>query len=738
MLTHFRGDRTATAASAIPGKGKPNRLIKEKSPYLLQHAYNPVDWYAWGEEAFKKARKEDKPIFLSIGYSTCHWCHVMEHESFENEAVAKVMNEHFVSIKMDREERPDLDSLYMSYVQSATGRGGWPMSVWLTPDLKPFMGGTYYPPEQFTNLLLQLANVWKNDRGKVTAAAESAASGLQRRLFTPPVGSLTTQNDEETLHRGYRALAGMHDARLGGFGGAPKFPRPVVYTFLFRYDRHFDKPRATEMTLHTLRAMAQGGMYDHLGGGFHRYSTDARWHVPHFEKMLYDQAQLVFSYLEAYQLTQEPAFRETAQGILDYVRRDMTSPKGGFYSAEDADSAASHEHPEEKTEGAFYVWARNELDQILGEADAELFSVAYGVERDGNVARASDPRGELTGKNILYAATSVEDLAKRFKQPPDEIQNTLRQVREKLFSVRAKRPRPHLDDKVLTAWNGLMISAFARAAWALDEPQYLKSAQGAADFVLDTLYVKRKGTLLRRYRDGDAAIDAFTDDYAFLIQGLLDLYEADGNIRWLRTAITLQETQDKLFWDTSAHGYFTTDGRDSSVLARQKELYDGAEPAGNSVAAGNLLRLAQMTDRKDFSRRAQEHLVWCSNSFREAPHAHPLVLAAALFNLGQHRQVVLAGSPAAKDLAAMRRVIGQRFLPNTVILYADGGKGQKFLAKSLRFLEAVRPLKGKATAYVCVNYTCDLPTTDLKTLEKQLDSKPTTSQPLPFTTNLKP
>ena len=511
-----------------------NRLADEKSPYLLQHAHNPVDWYAWGPEAFEKARSEDKPIFLSIGYSTCHWCHVMERESFENEELAAVLNRYFVPVKVDREERPDVDRIYMMFVQATTGGGGWPMSVWLTPDLKPFYGGTSSP--RIAAGAGQASRAYSSSLrrpGRMTArgSIESGADILQELEKHLSAGA-AYRPDPGILESGYLQFRRSFDSRLGGFGNAPKFPRGVAYNFLFRYFKRTGNEEAADMVLFTLREMAKGGMNDQLGGGFHRYSVDAKWFVPHFEKMLYDQAQLAISYLEGFQISGEQGLAEVAREIFDYVLRDMTDPGGGFYSAEDADSVIDPAHPDEKGEGAFYVWTRAEIDEVLGQPAAEWFSYVYGVENDGNVLE--DPHNEFTGKNILYQRRSVADAARQFSVSEEEAQTVLEESARKLLERRSTRIRPHLDDKVLTAWNGLMISAFAKGGFILKEERYVHAAKSSADFILTNMY--NNGILLRRWRQGDAAIPGFLDDYAFFVQGLLDLYEATFDRKYLQAA----------------------------------------------------------------------------------------------------------------------------------------------------------------------------------------------------------
>lgn len=725
--------------SSDPSASHPeNRLAQEKSPYLLQHKHNPVDWYAWGEEAFAKARAENKMIFLSIGYSTCHWCHVMERESFENPSTAELMNEHFVNVKVDREERPDVDRVYMAFVQATTGQGGWPMSVFLTPDLKPVAGGTYFPPRDqygrpgFPSILQRVANLWSERREDVLKQADSVVAQLRdytnRRGESEP--SDAQQLGVQPLVSARAAFTRMFDKVEGGFGSAPKFPRPSVFNFLLREaDRvgvdSEEGKRLVEMVTFTLRRMALGGMNDHLGGGFHRYSVDEFWHVPHFEKMLYDQAQLAVSYLEAYQLTGAEFFAKTARDVLAYVKRDMTSPGGGFYSAEDADSLVEAEGTE-KAEGAFYVWTATEIDDLLGE-DAELFRAVYGVEPDGNAPAGADPHGEFVGKNILIQRLSVEEAAQRFDMPAQQVEERLAAARETLFGVRGKRPRPHLDDKAITAWNGLMISAFAKGYQVLGDESYLEAAKRAARFVRDELTHPETGELIRSYREGPADVSGFAEDYAFLTQGLLDLYEAGFDSEWLRWADELQAALNEHFWDNDAGGYFANTGQDDSVILRLKEDYDGAEPSANSVAALNLLRLAAMTDNEAHAARANELLDTFRANLEQGGVTVPQMLVALDFAGAKPTQVVLAVRSSAEAdagsgglsgvLSAVDRLMKElhrRFVPRKVVLLADGGEGQAWLAERVEFIKSVAPVDGLPTAFVCENFVCQLPTNDAR------------------------
>jgi uncharacterized protein YyaL (SSP411 family) len=707
-----------------------NRLAKEKSPYLLQHQHNPVDWYPWGPAAFEKARKENKPIFLSVGYSTCHWCHVMAHESFENDEIAKVLNEHFVPVKVDREERPDVDKVYMTFVQASTGGGGWPMSVWLTPDLKPFVGGTYFPPQDrggrrgFKTVLLQIAKGWKEDHDNIIKAGDDVAKQLAEFAAGGPP-SQTELSAQAVLASGQEQLTRRFDDEQGGFGDAPKFPQPSMIHFLLRMalkKGEGDKAelaarnaaQARKMALFTLEKMAAGGIHDHLGGGFHRYSVDTYWHIPHFEKMLYDQAQLSRAYTDAFALTRDARWERVARDVFDYVLRDLTSKEGGFYSAEDADSILEHGKPEHG-EGAFYVWTKAEIEAALGEA-APIFNRVYGVEAEGNAPMGSDPLGELKGKNTLIRRMTSADAAKFFKKDEAEIERTLADARKTLFERRAKRPRPHLDDKIITGWNGLMISAFARAAQVFDEPRYLTAAQASARFIKAQLW--KDGALIRSHRHEPSGVPGFADDYAALIAGLLDLYEADFDSAHLEWALQLQAKMDALFYDKAHGGYFQTAPAQGDILFRSKEDYDGAEPAPGSLAAGNLLRLAQLTDSAELRERAEKTIRSTGDKLDKLPSALTQLLCAVDFSLAKPRQIVIAGKPGADDTRALLREVHAVFAPNQVVLLADGAAGQEWLGKKIEVIRTMKPLAGKAAVYVCENYTCQQPVSDPAELRK--------------------
>jgi uncharacterized protein len=723
-----------------------NRLIHEKSPYLLQHTHNPVDWYPWGEEAFGKARKENKPIFLSVGYSTCHWCHVMERESFEDPATAKLMNDNFVNIKVDREQRPDIDAVYMTFVQATTGSGGWPMNVWLTPELKPFFGGTYFSPEDkwgqpgLTKVLTKIAEAWKTDREHIIASSDKILRTLQDVTAAP---ASVEKLSDAVRNKGYEQFASQFDAKFGGFGRAPKFPRPVTLNFLFelsgadpdsKMGRH-----ALEIATFTLRKMAEGGIHDHIGGGFHRYSTDQFWHVPHFEKMLYDQAQLATAYLDAFQITHDPLFEQTARDILDYVRRDMTDKEGGFYSAEDADSlipiAAVYDRREESTdigahraplqknaEGAFYVWSKDEVDRVLGAERARVFDYHYGVEPKGNVQE--DLQAEFKNKNILIQRHDLTDTANKFGLTKEKTEQLLAKSRKVLFDARAKRPRPHLDDKIVTAWNGLMISAFAHAYQVLGDGRYLETANRAADFLEQKLYDPNGQALVRSYRQGASDVNGFASDYAFVVQGLLDLYEASFDVRRIGMAMKLQHRQDELFRDAKEGGYFMTSGTDATVLLRMKQTDDMAEPSENSVTALNLLRIGYMLDQSEARQHAEKTLQAFAKQLENAPSSMPQTLVALGWARSKPKQIVIAGKIADVQTKAMLSEVHRHFVPHEVLILADGDAGQQFFADRVEFMKSVSKIDNQPTAYVCENFVCQLPTSNLRTLAGLLTRRP--------------
>jgi uncharacterized protein YyaL (SSP411 family) len=680
-----------------------NRLVNESSPYLLQHAHNPVDWYPWGAEAFEQAKKEDKPVFLSIGYSTCHWCHVMEHESFENKRIAKIMNEHFVNIKVDREQRPDVDQIYMNAVQIMTGSGGWPLSVFLTPDGKPFYGGTYFPPTDmygrpsFERVLLSVADAWRNKRERLV----NSAGRLSKLIAEQTAPSEKTKLSPEMLKSGVDYLRNIFDSTNGGFGITPKFPQPTNLSMLLCYWQRTGDENALQMVEKTLDAMAKGGIYDHIGGGFHRYATDTRWLIPHFEKMLYDQALLSKIYLQAYQVTKNEKYATIAREIFDYVLRDMTDADGGFYSAEDADS--------EGKEGAFYLWKLEQIASILDEDEGKLFNAYYGVTEKGNFEE---------GKTILNIKISTKQLGKKFKKDHATIVNILKAARTKIFNERAKRIRPHRDDKVITAWNGLMISSLAYGGAVLHEEKYTKAAEQAAKFISSTLH--KNGRLRRYYRNGSVVELAFLDDYAFMIMGLLDLYEATFDAKWLIKAKKLSTEMIELFADTEKGGFFLT-GKDSErLITRTKPSSDGAIPSGNSIAALALLKLGRLTMNQHLTEQGSKVLESFSQQLEQSLGSSSAMLTALSFWLGPTQEIVIAGNAEATETKRMLKLLRSKFLPNAVVLLHEQDNAGSDIYKILPFIKNQVVIDGKATAYVCEGYLCKRPVNRIDDLDKIL------------------
>jgi uncharacterized protein len=666
-----------------------NRLAGETSPYLLQHAHNPVDWYPWGEEALSRAKAEDRPILLSIGYSACHWCHVMERESFENPRTAELMNSSFVNIKVDREERPDLDGIYMQAVQAMTGSGGWPMTVFLTPDGTPFYGGTYFPPESranmpaFPNVLTAIADAWQNRRADVLQSGKQLRAHLQQTLQPAPAAG---QLDIDILHSAGRGLAAQHDPDAGGFGTAPKFPQPMALEFLLRYWKRTGDEAARDVVVHTLERMARGGIYDHLGGGFARYSTDAEWLVPHFEKMLYDNAQLARVYLMGYQATGNAFFKDIVEQILGYVLRDMTDPSGGFYSTEDADS--------EGEEGKFYVWTPAEVRQLLGEEDARLFSAFYDVATPGNFeGRAS----------ILHMDSTPLEVAPKLGVTEAELLAALERGRQVLFEARSTRVRPARDEKVLASWNGLMLRALAEAGAVLNRPDFLAAATRNAQFLLDHMR-RPDGALHRTWKPGHTArLNGYLEDHANVADGLVALYEATFDERWLSAATQLADIILERFSDTTNGGFFDTSTDHEMLITRPRDIFDNATPSGNAVAADVLLRLGVLLDRESYRQAAEGVL----RLLREPMARYPLGFARSLnaldFLLSRVKEVAIVGRPEDVDTQALLRVVFEPFVPNKVVA---GGSA------AIPLLEARDMRDGHATAYVCEHYVCQAPTTD--------------------------
>ncbi|MGY5862031.1 MAG: thioredoxin domain-containing protein [Candidatus Thorarchaeota archaeon] len=690
---------------------KPNRLVDEKSPYLLQHAYNPVDWRPWGEKAFRKAEAEDKPVFLSIGYSTCHWCHVMEHESFEDPEVARLMNDAFVSIKVDREERPDIDKIYMQVAQMMTGRGGWPLTIIMTPDKEPFFAGTYIPKgDRFgqagmLSMIPQITDVWKSDRSRVDKITEQIKHSL-----TVPETLEHAELGRESIEQMVSVQANRFDEMNGGFGRAPKFPTPHNLMMLLRHWKRTGDEFSLLMVEKTLQKMRDGGIFDHVGYGFHRYATDARWLLPHFEKMLYDQAMLAIVYAETYQATGNSQYANVAKEILTYVMRDMRSPDGAFYSAEDADS--------EGEEGKFYVWSDEEIRSLLTDAEAEAFVKAFNIQKDGNFY--DEATREKVSTNIPHVTSSLNDAARALKTDEGTLSKLLERAREKLFSAREKRVRPLRDDKVLTDWNGLMIAALAKAARILNEPEYAQNAELAVQFILKTMR-RDDGILMHRFREDEVSVPAFLDDHAFLVWGLLELYETTFDVQYLKTAKELNQDMLDHFWDEKDGALFFAGDYSEKLLVRQKEAYDGAIPSGNSIAMLNLIRLARLLGEADYEQKASEIAKAFSMQVERSPTGFGMMLLALDFALGPSYEIIIAGNPEADDTQEMLKTLRERFIPNKIVILRGGEEQSQQITQLAPYTRYYDSLKGKATVHVCINQNCKLPTIETSQMLKLLD-----------------
>lgn len=690
-----------------------NRLIHEKSPYLLQHAHNPVDWFPWGQEAFDKAIKENKPIFLSIGYSTCHWCHVMAHESFEDAEVAALMNAAFISIKVDREERPDIDNIYMEVCQMMTGSGGWPLTIVMTPDKKPFFAATYIPKNNrykrmgMMELIPKIKELWDTDNVKIVESADRIVESLQK-----PHKSVSFEElDETVLNTAFDQFDNRFDERYAGFGDAPKFPSAQNILFLLRYWKRTGNGQALNMVEKTLDAMRMGGMYDQAGFGFHRYSTDSQWIVPHFEKMLYDQAMLSMAYVEAYQATGKAKYENTAREIFTYVMRDMTSPEGGFYSAEDADS--------EGEEGTFYLWKKEEIQQILGKKDADMIIKAFNIKSSGTANLHGEE--DLSGK-ILHLNETYSKIAAEFKMEEEKFVKIASDSMQKLFNFRKKRIHPHKDDKILTDWNGLMIAAMAKGARVFNDDKYTETAKKAVDFILNKMRRQDK-RLLHRYRDGDAVQLAYVDDYSFFIWGLLELYETTFDIAYLETAIELNADLLTHFHDKNDGAFYFTADDSEKLLVRQKEFYDGAIPSGNSVAMLNTLRLARICGDEKLETVAYNISKAFSNIVKQVPSAYAQFMAGLDFIIGPSYEIVVVGDPDSNDTKEMLKAISTSFIPNKVVLFKPDNIENPDIVKYAAFTKDQKSLNNKSTAYVCLNYSCKAPTTDIKKILEMTNSK---------------
>ncbi len=697
-----------------PSQGQTNRLVFEKSPYLLQHAGNPVDWYPWGEDAFEKAKMENKPIFLSIGYSTCHWCHVMAHESFEDEEIANLMNEAFVSIKVDREERPDIDKIYMTVCQMLTNSGGWPLSIFMTPDKKPFFAGTYFPKTSrfgrigFKELILQIRDLWNNKKGDLLSSAEQITLSLQNLSDESP-GEIPSKS---TIKRAYNQLAMQFDEKNGGFSLRPKFPTPHNLLLLLRFWKRTGTNHALEMVEKTLTSMRMGGIYDHIGFGFHRYSTDEHWLVPHFEKMLYDQALITIAYLEVYQATKNEFYANVAKEIIEYVLRDMTLPEGGFYSAEDADS--------EGVEGKFYVWTIVELKQFLADEDFELIKQFYNLNEIGNYLEEATQH--KTGVNIFYQKFVTTKFAENKNIESSDLNKRLEAIRKELFEVREKRIHPHKDDKVLTDWNGLMIVALSKAYNLFSDTKYREAAISALNFILSKLTTDNN-RLLHRYRDGNADINGYLDDYAFLVWGLIELYEATFEVEYLKLAIDLNAQMISHFWDTHIGGFFFSPDDGEELIKRQKEIYDGAIPSGNSIALLNLLRLSAITGNTKYEELADTSMRVFSEKIMANPLAYTQFLIAIDFSVGPTYSIVLSGNKDLKMNRELLALINNEYMPNKTQLYRDISNYPPEIDNYSNYIEWFDPVEGKTTVFVCINKTCKPPTSEPKKVLEYLKSE---------------
>jgi len=682
----------------MPTNHTANRLAKEKSPYLLQHAQNPVDWFPWGKEAFEVAKNKDKPIFLSIGYATCHWCHVMAHESFEDETIASMMNQAFVNIKVDREERPDIDNTYMTVCQMLTGSGGWPLTIIMTPEKKPFYAATYIPKSGrygrpgMRELIPRIEGLWNEEREKIYNSAEEITEAFRKSNRNESGEALS----EQILAKGYKQYSDTYDQSKGGFGSAPKFPSPHNLMLLLRYWKFSGNEHALEMATHTLTMMRRGGIFDQVGLGFHRYSTDSDWLLPHFEKMLYDQAMLAMAYTEAWQATREPLFKQTAEEILEYVLRDLKDEKGAFYSAEDADS--------EGEEGKFYVWTIDEIRNLLPSGQAELAIEVFNMTEEGNYREEAS--GRPVGKNIPHLNKTMAELAEERNMSPEKLENELEEIRRQLFQAREKRSRPLLDDKILTDWNGLMIAALAKAGRAFGNEQYIKEAEEALSFINEKMN-RREGGLLHRYRDGEAAIQAHADDYAFLIFGLLELYESTFHIPHLQQAIDLNRLFIKQFWDEESGGFWFTSDEAEVLLGRKKEIYDGALPSGNSIAALNLVKLGRITANTDWEEKADRIFRLFSEQVQQAPSGFSQLLQAFYFAISNSYEIVLAAEKRDETLQEMISRLNQEFIPNKVVILNEPDDN---LISNLAPYTSEQTLKdGITTVYVCQDYSCKQP-----------------------------
>ena len=689
-----------------------NTLKYEKSPYLLQHSGNPVNWMPWGEEAFRLARKEDKPIFLSIGYSTCHWCHVMEKESFEDMDVADLMNKTFVNIKVDREERPDIDKIYMSVAQMMTGRGGWPLTIIMTPSKEPFFAATYIPKENrggqtgLIQLIPLMDKLWKTKRKDILASKDKIKDllmGIADNTSESPI-------DHSLIEKAYNGFYSIYDRENGGFGNAPKFPSAHNLSFLLNYWKKSGNPDSLEMVEKTLSSMRNGGIWDHIGYGFHRYSTDKKWILPHFEKMLYDQAINAFAYLDAYQVTGKDIYKETVMRIYDYVNDNMRSPQGAFYSAEDADS--------EGEEGTFYVWDSTEITDLLGEEDGSIIEKVFNIKKNGNFR--DEATGLESGKNILFRTKTYAELAKEMEIDSDAFTKKIDDLMAKLYIYRKNRISPFKDDKVLTDWNGLMAAAYARGGRVLDDPELIKIAEDSIAFITSNMTNGDDG-LFHRYREGQSSINANLDDYAFMVLALIELYQSTFKFEYINKALKLQEYLDKYFWDDKNGGYFFTDSRSEELIVRQKESYDGAIPSGNSVSAFNLVRLGRITMNAEFEKKATRIGEVFGKNIKNSPVSHTYLLSVIDYLSGPSYEIIIVDGEKKEGSRELFEIINKHFIPNKIVIYKSEAQDFNQVRELKAFINELHPVNNKPTAYICKNYYCELPVTNKEDLMKSLN-----------------
>jgi uncharacterized protein len=694
-----------------------NKLIDEKSPYLLQHSHNPVNWNAWNDESLKLSKEMDKPIFLSVGYSTCYWCHVMERESFENENIAALLNEYFVNIKVDREERPDIDRVYMTALQSMTGSGGWPMNMFLTPDLRPFYGATYIPPKEkygragFEDIIEQIANLWKTKRQEIITSSEKIFDILNTRLKEK--GNPDIKIDNEIFEKSFEVIKNIFDYDNGGFGIGNKFPRPVVINFLLSYNYNSKNTEALDMTIFTLKKMCEGGLYDHLGGGFHRYSVDVYWRVPHFEKMLYDQAQIASILLDVFSITNKKYFLDYTVKTLNYVLKTLTDKNGGFYSAEDAESAIEESSPNYKEEGYYYLWEKNQLEKILGKEYSAVFCYMYGIKYEGNTI--SDPHKVFKNKNVLYLENDIYDTSKAFNKSLEEIKRIIEECKNILINKRAKRPKPNLDDKILTSWNSLMISAFAKGYNITSDEKYIDAAIKCTTFILKYLWNEKENALYHRYRDGDVKFLATLDDYAFLIKALIDLYETTFDGQYIKHALNIFENANKRFYDKENSGFFDTEPSASDIILKTKDIYDGAEPSGNAIMIENIIKLGYITGNKNLSNIAEKSIKYFYPDIENLPFSSPQMLNNILFIKSTPKEIIFTGNLKDKYVQKIVKYINGKYIPFKIFIHAN-----KEIERYSPYIEKIIKDYNSTEVYVCENQSCKLPVDNIEKLKKVL------------------